>query len=200
MVCRAGGSRIGRPRRAKATAGANRLLKGCPKIVSSVVRQLRNPAVHFVGLSIGLHMSLLWLAYAGFGTTLLTTPMSMVIMLSAMQAASLGPSIRERTGSFRQAAGLAIGVPLGIAAMGVPVAVVIERTTTGPMTQSALLTPWWFLYFGLMFRHTRNNGAWRRGSPVQAPGWVLAIALIPVLLGFALAVFALQLVYLCNMS
>ena len=165
-------------------------------MMRAAARQLQSPKVRFVGLSFGLHVSVLWLAYVGFGSTLLTTPMSATIVLASMRVASLGPSMHERTGSFRLAVWLAIGVPLALFATGVPLAVLVELTDTGAMTQSALFTPWWLLYFGLMFWHAKSNGAFSNESPDRPPRWVLATALIPLLAGFALVMFAFQLMYL----
>ena len=114
--------------------------------MSRIVRRLRNPTVGFVGLSLGLHFGLLWLADIGFGRTLLTTPTAIVIVgVIAMQTAQFRPSIHERTGDFPRAAWLAVGVPLVLVAAGALLSIVLEGATISPATKSALFTPWWLL-------------------------------------------------------
>ena len=126
----------------------------------AIVRQLQDPAVRFVAVSIALYSGVLWLIVSTVDRTLLNTPAAIAIVTTiVIHTAGAGPIIRERTGSFSRAALLAVGTPLTLFAMGAAAAIVIERSDLAPAVQSALLTPWWFLYPTLAFWATREK--WR---------------------------------------
>ena len=163
---------------------------------------LGNQTVRFVGLSIGLHMGLLWLADAVAGRTLITTlPARSLLVAMAIQLAWLGPSIHERTGSSLKAAWLAIGVPFALVAAGVLLCTVIEGANISPPMQSALFIPWWFLYFVLALwkvggnAAARDDGAGETIRPGRALRWSLTILAMPLLAASAIAVFVIQLAY-----
>ena len=170
----------------------------------AIVRQLQDPAVRFVAVSIALYSGVLWVIVSTVDRTLLNTPAAIAIVTTiVIHTAGAGPIIRERTGSFSRAALLAVGAPLTLFAMGAAAAIVIERSDLAPAAQSALLTPWWFLYPTLAFWATREK--WRaagegdreerQGSRSWVLVWAGAMVLIPLVVASAIAVFALQLSY-----
>ena len=130
--------------------------------MGAIVRQLQDPAIMFVAVSIALYWCVLWLIVSTVDRTLLNTPAAIAIVTTiVIHTAGAGPIIRERTGSFSRAALLAVGAPLTLFAMGAAAAIVIEHSELAPAAQSALLTPWWFLYPTLAFWATRRSGARR---------------------------------------
>ena len=167
--------------------------------MSRIVRRLRNPTVGFVGLSLGLHFGLLWLADIGFGRTVLTTPTAMAIVgVIAMQTAQFGPSIHERTGDFPRAAWFAVGVPLVLVAAGALLSIVLEGATISPATKSALFTPWWLLYPALTLWkvvHIQTERTVRDRTSGRVLQWAGAMTLIPLSAAAAIAVFSIQLTY-----
>lgn len=138
---------------------------------SWIAAKIHDPTFRFVSSAYLIHIATLMAAfYAGAGMNPLINPLgaSMTALLAAYSA-SAGPAIHARTGSLRSAIWTAVGVPLALVVVGIPIAAAVNSIGTTPMMRAMLFLPWWIMFFVVTIRTASkasgaNPSAGRRGE------------------------------------